>query len=657
MGQVLAILVQGLSLGLVLFLLASGWSLTMGLMRVINMAHGALYMVAAYFGVWVVKETHNWILGVAAGAVLAGLIGLLLEMGFLRRLYKQENAQVLLTIGFIYVFANAVQWIWGTYPLSAPVPQVLSGSVEIGGVQVPVFRLFIIGFGLLMALLLWLFQDKTKVGARVRAGMDNRVIASALGINLKRLFSLIFALGSLVAGLAALIGGSLMGVSLSMGWDALLYSLIVVVIGGAGSIQGALLGGILIGLLNAFGAAYFPAVASFIIYVALIVILVFRPQGLLGRKIEADPAAASLEKASESRGGPAWLQGKPNAALSSSGWQARARRWIPYLLGLAVIVGIPPFVGASTQTIFTKVLIFALFAMSLDVLMGYTGLISFGHAVFFGMAGYCVGIITVHYGVTSFWIVLPLTILITALLAVVVGYLSLRVSGVYFLLVTMAFGQLFAAIATKWYSFTGGTNGLYGIMRPNLGFSFTWTQLNFYYFVCIFFVVCYFLLNRIVRSSFGKSLIGVRENESRMKALGYNTWGLKYLAVIVAAVFAGVAGMLFAYFYGIMVPSYFALETSALPMLMVIMGGAATLWGPALGAAVIVLVQYYTSLYVPDRWPLILGVIFVLCVVALKGGFAQYLSALWGRAWQGRNSPADVSEPGKSGAVQGEVDS
>ena len=302
MADVLSVFVIGISYGLVLFLLASGMTLTMGLMRIVNMSHGALYMVAAFLGVWVVKETNNWVLGLVAGAVCAGLLGLLIEVGFLRRLYKQEADQVLLTIGLIYIFTNVAQWIWGTYPQSSPVPGVLSGSVQVGSVELPVFRFFIVGFGLVMAILLWVFQDKTKIGARVRAGMDNREVAGSLGINLKVLFTGIFALGSLVAGLAGLVGGSLTGINLGIGWEVLLFSLIVVVIGGTGSIQGALLGGVLIGLLNSFGTAYFPGFASYIIYVALIVILLVRPSGLLGRKMETDRPVQNLEKRPGSRG-------------------------------------------------------------------------------------------------------------------------------------------------------------------------------------------------------------------------------------------------------------------------------------------------------------------------------------------------------------------
>ena len=655
MATLVSVFVLGLSLGLILFLLAAGMTLTMGLMRIVNMAHGALYMVGGYVGIAVANATHSFWLGLVAGAIVAALIGIGLEMGFLRRLYNDEASQVLLTIGFIYILQNVTQWIWGTYPLSASMPGFLSGSVPVGSIELPVYRFFLIGFGLLMAFLLWWFQDKTRTGAWVRAGMDNREITGTFGINLKLLFTGIFALGSLLAGLSGLLGAPVTGMDLSTGWSALLLALIVVVIGGTGSIQGALLGGVIIGLLNAFGGAYFPAYADYIIYVALIIILLARPSGLLGRKHDSR-TGENLEKASTAKGeGPSFAPAG-STGLRRPGWQSLAYRYVPYVFALVALLLLPQIVSVYYQDVLTKVLIFAIFAMSLDLVMGYTGLISFGWAAFFGMSGYMVGILTLHYGWTSFWLVLPVALLVTAALAAGIGYLSLRVSGVYFLLVTMAFAQLLLIVATKWYTVTGGRDGLIGIPRPDLGFiEIDWTNLNYYYCVMIGFIICFLILHRIARSSFGRTLVGIRANEPRMRSLGYNTWALKYVALIIAGVFAGVAGALFAFDYGGMVPSYFALETSALPMLMVIIGGAATLWGPSLGAAVIILLESVASIYFEDRWPLILGIVFVVCVMFLKGGFARHLTRLWDLLWR-RGGQRDNGSEDVPASVGSEVE-
>jgi branched-chain amino acid transport system permease protein len=410
------------------------------------------------------------------------------------------------------------------------------------------------------------------------------------------------------------------------GWDVLLNSIIVVVIGGTGSIQGALLGGVIIGLVNAFGTAYFPAFASFLIYFVLIITLLIKPSGLLGRKMDVNRAVegASAETGRYHRSG--------DEAALSRGMNRLAvyvRRWAPYLFVLLILAVLPNFIGTYMQSMMTRVLIFALFAMSLDVVMGYVGMPSFGHAAFFGMGGYAVGLLATQANIGSFWIMLPLTLLLCAALSAIIGYFTLRLSDAYFLMVTMAFGQLLYVVATKWYTLTGGSDGLTGIPRPDLGFSVDWTSGKIYYFTLVIFLICYYLLHRFMRSSFGRALLGVRENEGRMRCLGFNTWSLKYCGVIIAGVFAGVSGLLYAYAYGTMVPGNFALETSALPMLMVIMGGHSTLWGPALAAMVIVLVQNYAGIYMPDRWPLVLGVLYVLCVMFLRGGFARYLTDAW----------------------------
>lgn len=275
----------GTSFGCILFLLGTGLSITMGLMRIVNLAHGALYMVGAYAGLTVAKFSGSFVLGVLAGGICSGLIGLIMETCFLRRLYKQELDQVLLTIGFIYILTNLTQWIWGPIPQSGIVPSILSGSIPLGKIYIPIFRLAIIAFGIVAALSLWFFQEKTRVGALIRAGMDNKEMTMGLGINLKVVFSGVFALGAFIAGFCGLIGAPLLGINLGVGWEALLLAMIVVIVGGTGSVQGALAGGLIIGLVDAYGKAFFPEFAYFSMYIVLIIILLFRPSGLMGRAI------------------------------------------------------------------------------------------------------------------------------------------------------------------------------------------------------------------------------------------------------------------------------------------------------------------------------------------------------------------------------------
>ena len=304
--------------------------------------------------------------------------------------------------------------------------------------------------------------------------------------------------------------------------------------------------------------------------------------------------------------------------------------YAPYIGSILILLALPPLLSSYFLSMLTKVLIFGIFCMSLDLILGYTGLLSLGHAAFMGTAGYVAGIFMVHLGIDNFWALMSIAVLAAGSVAVGIGYLVLRVTGVYFLLLTLAFSQLLSVVAVRWRSITGGTNGLIGISYPELGIpAFSWSSLSFYYLVFMCFALSYLILKRIVESSFGRSLVGIRENEARMQALGFNTWAHKYVAFIISGLFAGVAGALFAFFYGIMVPEHLALTTSASGMLMVVIGGPGTLFGPVIGALIITMLEHYASIYNPERWPLILGCVFVICVIFLRGGVARYLSRLW----------------------------
>jgi len=315
-------------------------------------------------------------------------------------------------------------------------------------------------------------------------------------------------------------------------------------------------------------------------------------------------------------------------------WQGQLIGFLPFIAGGLIFIVLPPLLPSYFQFMMAKIVIFAIFAISLDVIYGYTGLFSLGHAAFFGAGGYAMGILMVRYGINSFWIGAPLGILVAGLVAAVFGVIALRVSGTYFLLVTFALGQVLFSVATQWdfLSPMGGTEGIFNILRPDLGFPFTWNATNFYYFVFLIFAICYFLIYRFVNSPFGYALQGIRENEHRVRSLGYNTWLYKYIAIIIAGLFAGVAGVLIAYHKGFVVPTSFGIITSALPMLMVMIGGAGTLYGPVIGSAVIIFIELFASAYAPERWPLILGGAFILAVVFVRGGIGVHLSRLWRRA-------------------------
>jgi branched-chain amino acid transport system permease protein len=627
---ILRLLIMGAAYGLVLFVIATGMSLTLGLMRVVNMSHGAIYMFAGYCGIWAYGKTGNWFLAILVGALVGAALGALLEIGFLRRLYKYPTYQVLLTIGVINILNNVAQWIWGGQPMSAPIPSFLAGGVSIGGMTVPYIRFFMLVFGVIMCVLLWILQDKTRIGAMVRAGMDNREIAATLGINNKLIFTGVFILGSLIAGASAMIGGSVTGVGAGTAWSVLLDSIIIVVVGGTGSIQGALLGGLILGLANSFGTAYVEPLVPFLKYLVLIIVLLIKPSGLLGRKVDVNKAIeADLEKTGAKGHGDPMPRSEVVIVNGRITHKLRAYRWFPYAIVVILLAVCPLFMGKTLVGMLSKSLIFALFAASLDVIMGYGGMRSFGHAAYFGLGGYTVALLAKHADITNFWAVLIAVVVVCIVFGAAISYFTLKFSGTYFLIVTMAFGQLLNAVATKWTAFTGGSDGL-SSHRPDLGFvSIKWNTTSLYYFVLISFLICFILLKVIMRSSFGRTIVGVRENEGRMRALGYNTWATKYMACIIAAVFAGIAGMLYSYVYLTMTPTDLDLTTSAKPMLMVIMGGGSTLWGPSIGAFIITLFETYAGKWQPERWPLLLGLLYVVCVLFLRGGISPYLTRFY----------------------------
>jgi branched-chain amino acid transport system permease protein len=297
----------------------------------------------------------------------------------------------------------------------------------------------------------------------------------------------------------------------------------------------------------------------------------------------------------------------------------------------------PTYTGLAFVSLLTKILIFALLAISLDLLVGYTGLWAFGHAALFGLSAYTTGILIVHYDISSFWLSAPAGILVAMISAAIFGVIALRSSAIYFLLITLALGQLVFEIFNTSHGIlgelTGGSDGLGGVPYPEIGLSWlSFSTTSYYYFVLVFFVVCAFLLYFIINSPFGHSLQGIRESETRMRCLGYHTWFFKYLAFIISGLFAGVAGVLYVHFNGFISPEGVGFGASGILWLMLIIGGMGTLWGGLIGSAIILGLQYYTGVFTPERWPLILGACLVAVIMFYRGGIMPHLTKLWKKA-------------------------
>lgn len=274
---------NGISFGALLFLLASGLTLIFGLMRVANIAHGSYYLLGAYVGLSVIHWTHNFPLGVVSGGTAVAAIGILMQRWFLMRFHQQALPQVLLTMGFAFIFSDQALVLWGGDPQSIPIPGPLSGTLVLGSVYFPVYRLFVIAVGVFVFVGLWLLQEKTRVGAMVRAAVDDAEIARGLGINVWKVMTGVFALGAFLAAAGGVMGGAFLSVYPGADFDVLPLTFVVVIVGGLGSLKGALIGSLLVGLLDNFGKALFPELSYFTLFAPMAFILAIRPTGLFGR--------------------------------------------------------------------------------------------------------------------------------------------------------------------------------------------------------------------------------------------------------------------------------------------------------------------------------------------------------------------------------------
>jgi branched-chain amino acid transport system permease protein len=266
-----------------LFLLGSGFTLTFGLMRIVNLAHGAIYLVGGYVGFETLRHTHNYALALAAGGVSMAIVGFLLERFLLRRLRGQPIPELLLTMGVAFILGDVALAIFGGDPVSVQMPGVLGQFNHLGAITYPNMRFFILAVAVLVALLLYFLIGRTRAGAIIRAGVDDHEMVDALGIPIKRVFAAVFVLGSVLAGVAGVLGASMLTLAPGADSDILTFALVVVIVGGMGSLKGAIAGSLLVGLVDTYGKAYFPELAYFSLFAPMVLVLLWRPQGLFGR--------------------------------------------------------------------------------------------------------------------------------------------------------------------------------------------------------------------------------------------------------------------------------------------------------------------------------------------------------------------------------------
>ena len=594
-------LLNGLVYGVLLFLIAAGLSLIFGLMNVVSLAHGSFFMLGAYFGLSIFRITGSfwWALVLAPIPVIA--VGVLMELLFLRPLYRRGHLdQVLLTFGFTFVFLDLVQTLWGRTVMRLPVPDALQGTVQIGLGVFSAYRLCLIGFGFAIALLLWLFLERSRIGAMVRAGVDNAVMAAGLGANIPALFTGIFGLGVALAALGGIAAAPVIGLYPGMDSEILIPAFIVIVIGGMGSLRGAFVGSLLIGIADTFGKAYFQSIALFLIYLAMTAVLLIRPQGLFGIKY-TDIAIAP--------------------AIATTSRPSTVQRSAVEILVLLALLALPFLMTDYPRALISEIFIFAIFAMSLDLLLGFTGLMSLGHAAFFGLGAYAVAVLGAQFGVNA-WLGVAAGIVVAGCGAALIGFFCVRTGGIPFLMLTLAFSQLVFSVALKWRDVTGGSDGIAIAGKPSFfGFDLS-NSLVMYFMALSFFALAYWGLRRLLNAPLGHAFVGIRENEQRMAAIGYPTRAYKLISFTIAGAIAGLAGGLYAIFNGFISADAVYWTASGDILIMTMLGGAGTLIGPALGAAIVLLMKNVVSSY-SDHWLAIIGITFIGCVMFFPGG-------LWG---------------------------
>ena len=596
-AAVLLQFLNGLAGASSLFLVAAGLSLIFGVSRIVNFAHGSLYMLGMYLAVWLSARVGFW-LSVPLAAAAVGAFGLLAEIVLLRRIYRApELLQLLATFALVLVIKDFALWAWGPEDLLGPRAPGLTGAVDIAGRRFPAYDLFLIALGPMVFVALHLLLSRTRWGILVRAATEDREMTGALGVNQRWLFTGVFMLGAALAGLGGALAIPREPANLELDLAVVSDAFVVVVVGGLGSIPGAFLAALLIAEIKAFciglGYSKLTLVAEFIV---MAVVLVLRPWGLLGRR-------------------PAEARGTPNAALDF----ASAKIFLPLLVVLALI---PVFSGGYALVLLTDVLVFALFAVSLHFLLGAGGMVSFGHAAYFGLGAYGAALLVLRAGLPM-ELALILGPLAAAAGAALFGWFCVRLSGIYLAMLTLAFAQIVWSIAFQWDGVTGGSNGLVGLWPA----SWLGSRGAYYGATLMLCALGIAALWRIVASPFGHALRSTRDSPLRAEAIGIDVRAQQWTAFIVAGSFAGLAGSLYAFSKGSISPETLSVPRSVDALVMVLLGGVQSLAGPVWGAALFTWLEDSVSREVA-YWRAAIGAVILLLVLAFPQGIAGLFKRL-----------------------------
>ena len=631
-------LLVGLINGSFYAMMSLGVAIIFGMLRIGNFVHGAQYMLGA-FGAWFLMQLPElfpglgvprldywWALAIVPLAV--GVVGALMERLFIRKVYDLEHAYgLLLTIGLTMVLEGLFNVGFGAAGMQYDVPAALKGGINLGFVFLPVYRLWVIVVALIVCFGTWFLIERTKLGSYLRAATENPDIVRSFGINVPRLLMLTYAFGVGLAGLAGVMAAPIYQVSPQMGQNMVVVVFAVVVIGGMGSIFGAIISGLALGMIEGLTKVFYPQAASTVIFLIMAVILIFRPAGLFGR----DTAVHS---------------GTDVVTARSDSILENGRLW---LIVLAVVGTIVPFVIYPVFAM--KVLCLALFAGAYNLIFGYVGLLAFGHAAFYGSSAYVAAHAAAVWGLPPELSILSGVAVATALGALF-GWLAIRRAGLYFAMITLALAQIvyFYVLQAPW---THGEDGIQSVPRGRL---FGLVDLNdplaMYFFVLLVFLGGFAFIYRIIRSPFGQVLKSIRENEPRAISLGYSTDRFKLIAFTLSAMLAGVAGGTKAIVFQIASLADVYFSTSADVLLMTLVGGVGTLLGPLVGAIVVATMQ--RELAFLGGWVVVIqGVIFILFVLFLRKGVVGALEDFLARRAVRRRDAEFTAARSAAGAKSG----
>ncbi len=596
----LTILFDGVAYGMLLFLIASGLAVTLGLMNFVNLAHGAFAMAGGYLASVLSNRMGVPFLATLPLAFLfSAALGALLEPTLYRRLYGRPHLdQVLFSIGLVFMAVAATDYAFGATQVFVKLPPWLLQRFEWHGVGVGAYRLFIIVACALITIALQLTLARTRFGSRLRAAVDDRRTARGMGIRVNVVFLVTFAFGSGLAGLGGALGAEILGLDPTFPLKYMVYFLLVVAVGGTTTITGPLLASLMLGVADVAGKYYVPNAGAFIIYVAMIILLFLRPQGLFARATGVAAAA------------PAVPSGGRGGAL------AAMPRWKAYEFAVWAVAVLAYFVFPRQAALWNEIAILALFAVSLDLILGYAGIVSLGHAAFFGFGCY-VAALFAKYLVHDPLAGLCVATAAGALLGLACSVLVLRGSDLTRLMVTLGVASILYEIANRFDSLTGGADGLQGVViGPLLGrFAFGLDgKVAYAYSLAVLFVAL-LVARRIAQSPFGYSLRAIRDNRLRAQAIGIDV--SRHLATIytIGGAMAAAAGALLAQTTAFASLDVLGFDRSADVMLALVIGGTGYLYGGIVGAAVFRVTQNLLSAWTPQYWQFWLGLLLVAIVL------------------------------------------